>query len=122
MKIDRVGGPSEVPQNEDPKQVQEGSNSPKGISSAPDGIEQYSQNANPFSGDSIFSNHEHQPQGRPFTDPSFRPEHAHGRPFQDKGTEEVAATPEELQPPSNGETERAEEAALPLETKLPEEE
>jgi hypothetical protein len=130
MKIDRAGGAPEIPQNNDPTQIQEGAKSPKGISEAPDGIEPFSRNANPFSQDSIFSNHEHQPHGRPFTDPSFHPGKAQGRPFQDEGPEEAisleAATtePAEAAPtdpaiPQGESTEGAEEAALPLNTNLP---
>ena len=138
MKIDRAGGAPEIPQNDDPTQIQEGAKSPKGISEAPDGIEPFSRNANPFSQDSIFSNHEHQPHGRPFPDPSFHPGKAQGRPFQDEGPEEAisleAATtepaeaaptdPAEAAPtdpavPQGESTEGAEEAALPLNTNLP---
>jgi hypothetical protein len=113
MKIDRLGQTPEIPQNNDPNQLPGKVNeNAEGIGKTPDSVEQFEQNTNPFDKESVFHNQEHHPQGRPFTDASFKPEHAQGLPFRDKivtedpvgnGEEELPAVQdsEETAPPSD---------------------
>ncbi len=101
MKIDRLGPTTEIPENNDPNQSPPKVNeNAEGIAKTPDSVEQFEENTNPFDSGSVFHNKEHHPQGRPFTDPSFRPEHAQGLPFRDKIVTEIETASQEEEPPA----------------------